>query len=113
MASQGNGAAVPAHIFREYDIRGIVDQDLNEDVYYNLGRAYGTFLYSQIGIAPVRPPRFHVVCGYDARLTGPGPQVVGQPAQRAEGDGQPAGCARGPERSGVGHLGQGELSPGQ
>jgi phosphomannomutase len=71
MASQGNEAAVPAHIFREYDIRGIVDEDLNEDVYYQLGRAYGTFLYSQIGIAPVRGPRFHVVCGYDARLTGP------------------------------------------
>lgn len=31
-------------IFRGYDIRGVIDQDLNEDVYYTLGRAYGTFL---------------------------------------------------------------------
>ncbi|HYO48375.1 MAG TPA: hypothetical protein VEW94_00880 [Chloroflexia bacterium] len=46
-------AIVPAHIFREYDIRGIVDKDLTEDVYYNLGRAYGTFLYAQEGVTPV------------------------------------------------------------
>ena len=71
MASQTTGAPVPAHIFREYDIRGIVDQDLNEDVYYLLGRAYGTFLYSQPGVKPVRGERMHVVCGYDARLSGP------------------------------------------
>ena len=62
---------VPAHIFREYDIRGIVDKDLTDDVYYNLGRAYGTFLYAQKGIKPVEGERFRVVCGYDARLTGP------------------------------------------
>ena len=30
---------VPAHIFREYDIRGVVDKDLTDDVYYYLGRA--------------------------------------------------------------------------
>jgi phosphomannomutase/phosphoglucomutase len=40
---------VPAHIFREYDIRGVVDKDLSENVYYNLGRAYATFLYAQDG----------------------------------------------------------------
>jgi len=32
------------HIFRGYDLRGIMDKDLNEDVYYTLGRAYATFL---------------------------------------------------------------------
>lgn len=31
-------------IFRGYDLRGIADQDLSEDVYYTLGRAYATFL---------------------------------------------------------------------
>jgi len=31
-------------IFRGYDIRGVVDEDLNEDVYYTLGRGYATFL---------------------------------------------------------------------
>lgn len=31
-------------IFRGYDIRGLVDVELSEDVYYTLGRAYATFL---------------------------------------------------------------------
>lgn len=31
-------------IFRGYDIRGLVDEQLNEDVYYTLGRAYATWL---------------------------------------------------------------------
>lgn len=34
-------------IFRGYDIRGVVDKDLNEDVYYTLGKAYATFLYER------------------------------------------------------------------
>jgi phosphomannomutase len=68
---QREGAGVPAHIFREYDIRGIVDQDLTDDVYYKLGRAYATFLYAQEGIQPVEGERYKVVCGYDARLSGP------------------------------------------
>ncbi len=35
---------IAPHIFRGYDIRGVVDKDLNEDVYYTLGRAYATWL---------------------------------------------------------------------
>ena len=35
---------INSHIFRGYDLRGLIDQDLNADVYYTLGRAYGTFL---------------------------------------------------------------------
>jgi phosphomannomutase len=62
---------VPTHIFREYDIRGIVDIDLNEGVYYQLGRAYATLLYNQPDIKPVQGDRLRVVCGYDARLSGP------------------------------------------
>jgi phosphomannomutase len=31
-------------IFRAYDIRGLAEQDLNEEVYYTLGRAYATWL---------------------------------------------------------------------
>lgn len=31
------------HVFREYDVRGIVDQDLNESFVLNLGRAIGTY----------------------------------------------------------------------
>jgi len=33
---------VPAHIFRAYDIRGIIHQDLTEDIAYHLGRAIGS-----------------------------------------------------------------------
>lgn len=31
-------------IFRGYDIRGVMDEDLNPNVYYTLGRAYATWL---------------------------------------------------------------------
>ena len=31
-------------IFREYDIRGIYDTELNEDTAYLIGKAYGTVL---------------------------------------------------------------------
>ena len=31
------------HIFREYDIRGVVDTDLSDEVVYDLARAIGTF----------------------------------------------------------------------
>jgi phosphomannomutase / phosphoglucomutase len=31
------------HIFREYDIRGVVDKDLTEDTVYTVARAIGTF----------------------------------------------------------------------
>lgn len=34
-------------IFRGYDIRGVADEDLNENVYYTLGRAYATFLHQR------------------------------------------------------------------
>ncbi len=33
-------------VFRGYDIRGLVDDQLNEDVYYTFGRAYATWLNS-------------------------------------------------------------------
>ena len=62
-------STVPAHIFREYDIRGVVDKDLSEDVYYNLGRAYGTFLYAQADVRPAHGERFRVAAGRDVRLS--------------------------------------------
>ncbi len=49
-------------IFRGYDIRGVVDVDLNIDVMYTLGRAYGTFL-SERRIS-------ESTVGRDNRLTG-------------------------------------------
>jgi phosphomannomutase / phosphoglucomutase len=41
--------ALNAHIFREYDVRGIVDQDLTGDVAERLGRAYGSELRNLLG----------------------------------------------------------------
>lgn len=37
-------SSIDPSIFRGYDIRGLADKQLNEDVYYTLGRAYATFL---------------------------------------------------------------------
>lgn len=50
-------------IFREYDIRGLVDQDLNEEAVYLIGRALGTRVREAGGR--------RVAVGYDARLSGP------------------------------------------
>ncbi|MEA3408882.1 MAG: phosphomannomutase/phosphoglucomutase [Candidatus Eisenbacteria bacterium] len=33
-----------SYIFREYDIRGVVDRDLTDDVVRNIGRGFGTYL---------------------------------------------------------------------
>jgi phosphomannomutase len=60
---------VPAHIFREYDIRGIVDRDLTPDVYYQLGRAYATFLRNQQPTGPGSQQPVRVVAGHDVRLS--------------------------------------------
>jgi phosphomannomutase/phosphoglucomutase len=37
-------SSIPATIFRQYDIRGIVDRDLTPDVAKAIGRAYATYL---------------------------------------------------------------------
>ncbi|NWG20433.1 MAG: phosphomannomutase/phosphoglucomutase [Chloroflexi bacterium] len=50
-------------MFRAYDIRGVVDRDLSEDVYQVLGRASGTFFR--------RYGRRRIVVARDARLTSP------------------------------------------
>lgn len=45
---------VPAHIFREYDIRGLVDGEITSDLVRNLGRAFATFAIRQLGTgAPI------------------------------------------------------------
>src|SRR5215471_20306654 len=51
------------HIFREYDIRGVVDQDLTDDVVYDLARAIGTFYRSNGAM--------RTSLGYDARESSP------------------------------------------
>lgn len=55
--------AVPEGIFRAYDIRGLVDQDLDEGVMRLVGRAFATLVRRDGGI--------RVVLGRDGRLTSP------------------------------------------
>lgn len=50
-------------IFRNYDIRGVVDVDLDVEKLEALGKAYGTFLRRR----KIR----QMVCGRDCRLSGP------------------------------------------
>lgn len=51
------------HIFRGYDLRGLVDTDLNSEIAEHLGKAYGTYL-KRHGIT-------EAVVGYDSRATSP------------------------------------------
>ena len=39
----------PAHIFREYDVRGLVEEDLTDDLVRALGRAYATYMRRATG----------------------------------------------------------------
>ncbi|MCX7982262.1 MAG: phosphomannomutase/phosphoglucomutase [Syntrophales bacterium] len=54
---------VNKEIFREYDVRGVVNRDLNEQVVYFLGRAIGTLAHSE-GVRSM-------TVGRDCRLSSP------------------------------------------
>ncbi|MCS7200077.1 MAG: phosphomannomutase/phosphoglucomutase [Caldimicrobium sp.] len=54
---------VNPYIFREYDIRGKVGEDLTEESANLIGRAYGTLVKRKGGK--------RVICGRDGRLSGP------------------------------------------
>ncbi|MDP2907417.1 MAG: phosphomannomutase/phosphoglucomutase [Nanoarchaeota archaeon] len=41
---------MPKHIFREYDIRGIVDKDLTEELVEKIGKAYGSIIKGNVAI---------------------------------------------------------------
>ncbi len=58
--------SVPAHIFREYDIRGVADRDLGDDLAEGIGHALGEMLAVSSGDAR-RPPRLAV--GRDCRVS--------------------------------------------
>ena len=55
-------------VFRNYDIRGIVGEDLDAEKIECIGKAYGTFLRRR----KIR----HAVVGHDCRLTGEEYQVA-------------------------------------
>lgn len=59
--------AINPQIFRQYDVRGLVGQDLTDEVTEELGKGYGTYLLQQ-GVSG--HPKVSV--GYDARPSSPG-----------------------------------------
>jgi phosphomannomutase len=63
--------AVNPTIFRAYDIRGIVDVDLSEDVYQTLGRAAGSYFRRRGAFDAAQARGQRIVVGRDARLTSP------------------------------------------
>ena len=54
---------LPANIFREYDIRGVADRDLEDSGIEQLGRAIGTYVRRRSGQ--------RVAVGRDTRLSSP------------------------------------------
>jgi phosphomannomutase/phosphoglucomutase len=57
---------IPAHIFREYDIRGVAERDLTDGLAHRLGRGLAELLRAD---GATKPPRLAV--GRDCRLSGP------------------------------------------
>ena len=57
--------SVPEHIFRQYDIRGLVDNELTPDVAEGVGRAYATMASRRLGRAP------RIAVGQDNRPSSP------------------------------------------
>ncbi len=51
-------------VLREYDIRGVVGENLNENTAYTIGRTFGHFVKSKLSSGKV-------VTGFDGRLTSP------------------------------------------
>ena len=50
-------------IFREYDIRGVYEKDLSEDLAYTLGKSYGSYIRKYNSNK--------VLVGHDNRLSSP------------------------------------------
>ncbi len=57
--------SVPKSVFRQYDVRGLVDRELTPDFARGLGRAYATVGWEKLGRAPV------LAVGRDNRPSGP------------------------------------------
>jgi phosphomannomutase / phosphoglucomutase len=58
---------VPAHVFREYDIRGIADRELSDDLIRAIGEAFALALFEDVP----RGQSLEVAVGRDCRLSSP------------------------------------------
>ena len=74
---------IPDHIFRQYDIRGLVDGELTPDVARSVGKAYGTLAHEQLQETPTvavgrdnRPSSPDLCDGLIHGLTSTGAEVV-------------------------------------
>src|SRR5690606_28200762 len=48
-------ASVPGHVFREYDIRGVAERDLSDELAHAIGRGFGaTLAEGHTGGGPLR-----------------------------------------------------------
>jgi phosphomannomutase/phosphoglucomutase len=56
-------AQVPSHVFRGYDLRGLVDSELNDETVALIGKGYATWLLSR--------RIFDCVIGHDCRISSP------------------------------------------
>ena len=56
---------VPKSMFRQYDVRGIVDRELTPELARALGRAFGSVARDRLGRAPT------IAVGRDNRPSGP------------------------------------------
>jgi len=63
--------AVPGHIFREYDIRGVADRDLSDAIAHGIGRGFGAMLAEDRGAARSGSEPLRVAVGRDCRLSSP------------------------------------------
>ncbi len=57
----------PKQVFKAYDIRGLVEGELSDDLAYRIGRAYGVFLHGKYSDFDGKS----IVVGYDMRQTSP------------------------------------------
>jgi phosphomannomutase/phosphoglucomutase len=57
---------IPTHVFREYDVRGVAERDLTDELAHRLGRGLAELLRPDGATAPPR-----VAVGCDCRLSGP------------------------------------------
>ena len=54
---------IPAHIFREYDIRGLSETELSNEVAMKIGRAFAALM--------ARESKKKIAVGYDLRPSSP------------------------------------------
>ncbi len=56
-------------IFREYDIRGIANKDLTDDVVFKIGQGYGTYIKDKLKVPSSKLKTTDVLIGRDVRLS--------------------------------------------